>query len=109
MSSRWSLLLRRNAHSNILYNYKWKHIAWNRRYSATQSNGQYFCLFYDYVDNILEKRKPVRTAHLELIQQYVNTGRCKLGGAFADNNIDGALIVFKCQDISEVQEFVQND
>ena len=80
-----------------------------RRFSSQQSEGQYYCLFYDYVENILEKRQPVRPDHLKHITSYVDDGRCKLGGGWADNNVDGALIVFQCQDSSEVENFVEND
>merc|ERR1719384_1313514 len=84
-------------------------IKWNRHFSSLQNDGQYFALFYDYVDNILEKRKPVRSDHLKHITEYVDDGRCKLGGGWADNNVDGALIVFQCKDKSEIEEFVQRD
>ena len=81
----------------------------NRNFCAKQNDGQYYALFYDYVDDILEKRKPVRADHLKHITEYVEDGRCKLGGGWADNNVDGALIVFQCQDKSEIEDFVKCD
>ena len=78
-----------------------------RTFSTSQDDKKWFCLFYDYVDNILEKRGPIRPDHFKHISAYVEDGRCKLGGAFADNNVDGALCVFHCQDISEVEEFAK--
>ena len=70
---------------------------------------KYYALFYDYVENILDKRGPHRGAHLEHATKYVEKGKLKLGGAFADQNVDGALIVFRCDYIEEVKTFAQND
>ena len=77
--------------------------------NTVQNDKPYFALFYDYVENILEKRGPHRPDHLKYISKYVDDGRCKLGGAFADNNVDGALIIFQCDDISQVEDFAKND
>jgi len=68
----------------------------------------YFILFYDYVENILEKRIPHREAHLALATEYVNKGELVLGGAFT-NPVDGAAIVFKLKDKALVEAFVDKD
>ena len=44
----------------------------------------YYILFYNYVDNIIEKRVPFREAHLVLATSFVESGELLLGGAFAD-------------------------
>jgi uncharacterized protein YciI len=68
----------------------------------------YFLLFYDYVENIIERRAPHREAHLALVQGYVERGELILGGAFADP-ADGAAIVFKVEDKSKIEAFVEKD
>ena len=44
----------------------------------------HYVLLYDYVDDYLEKRKPLRSAHLAYARSAVNRGELVLGGAFAD-------------------------
>jgi len=68
----------------------------------------YFLLFYDYVENIIERRAPHREAHLALVGGYVDRGELILGGAFADP-VDGAVIVFKVEDKSKIEAFVEKD
>jgi hypothetical protein len=51
-------------------------------------------LFYDYVENIVERRAPHRAAHLDLIASWVEDGRVVAGGATGDPP-SGALIVFR--------------
>jgi uncharacterized protein YciI len=68
----------------------------------------YFILFYDYVDNVVERRAPFREAHLRLAKEWVARGELALGGAFADP-VDSAAIVFKANDRARVEEFVQRD
>ncbi|WP_428023259.1 YciI-like protein [Arcobacter sp.] len=68
----------------------------------------YFLLFYDYVDNIIEKRVPYREGHLNLTEKYVNRGELILGGAFS-NPADGAVIIFKVDDKVKIEEFVNQD
>lgn len=68
----------------------------------------YFILFYDYIENIVEKRTPYREAHLALVREYVERGELILGGAFADP-ADGAAIVFKVEDQARIETFVGKD
>ena len=56
----------------------------------------YFVLFYDYVENVVERRAPYREAHLAHVQAYVDRGEQTLGGAFA-GPADGAAIAFKAE------------
>jgi len=44
----------------------------------------YFVLFYDYVENVVERRAPYREAHLALVEVHVDRGELVLGGAFAN-------------------------
>ncbi len=68
----------------------------------------YFALFYDYVDNILEKRAPFREEHLSLVKNYQDQGKMLLAGAYTDP-LDGALLIFKVDSAVEVEQFTQAD
>ncbi len=68
----------------------------------------YCVLFYDYVQNVVERRAPFREAHLTLAKDWVKQGRLLLGGAYAEP-VDGALLVFKVGEKGEVEEFVRKD
>ena len=68
----------------------------------------YFALFYDYVDNIVERRAPHRPAHLELYGRWREEGRLVMGGAIGDPP-HGGLIVFDVAGPEEVEEFAAAD
>ena len=65
-------------------------------------------LFYDYVENIVERRAPHRAEHLELVRKWRDDGRFVMGGALGDPP-HGALLVFKVGDAAQVEEFAQQD
>jgi hypothetical protein len=67
-----------------------------------------YCLFYDYVDNIIERRAPHREKHLEKYREWRADGRIVLGGAIGDPPY-GALIVFDVDDPAVVEEFAAGD
>jgi uncharacterized protein YciI len=68
----------------------------------------YFALFYDYVENIVERRAPYRPAHLELYRRWREDGRLVMGGAVGDPP-HGALIVFDVEGRDEVEAFAAAD
>ena len=68
----------------------------------------YYILFYNYVDNIIEKRVSFREAHLALATSFVESGELLLGGAFA-NPADGAILIFKVENKVQVEAFVKQD
>lgn len=68
----------------------------------------HYILFYDYVENVIERRTPFRQAHLALTEEYVRRGELLLGGAYADP-ADGAALIFKTEDRNRVESFVAND
>ena len=68
----------------------------------------HFALFYDYVDNIVERRAPHRPAHLEKYHRWRDQGRLLMGGAIGDPP-HGALIVFDVESPDEVEEFAAAD
>jgi uncharacterized protein len=67
-----------------------------------------YALFYDYVDNIVERRAPHRPEHLVLYGEWRADGRLVMGGAIGDPPY-GALIVFDVEDPAEIEEFCAAD
>jgi uncharacterized protein YciI len=57
-------------------------------------------LFYDYGPDIVERRAPLRPAHLELIQAYHADGRLVQAGAYGDPP-RGGLLVFRTAEAAE--------
>ena len=80
-----------------------------RRFASTQSaDSKWWLVRYNYVPNILERRKPFRSDHLAHAQKYKQDGTVVMGGAFA-NPTDGAAVVFQTQNIDTIHEFIKND
>lgn len=68
----------------------------------------YYILFYQVVENYVEKRIPFREEHLSLAQKAFQNGTLILGGALADP-ADGAVLIFKGDSSTVAEEFAQND
>ena len=68
----------------------------------------YYLLLYDVVENYVEKRKPLREAHLDCAQKALARGELVLAGAFTDP-VDGAALVFRGEDPSVAERFARND
>ena len=68
----------------------------------------YYLLFYDTVDNYIEKRAPFREKHLALAHEYHQKGLLVMAGALAEP-ADGAVLVFCCDSPQTVNEFAEND
>ncbi|MFC4874360.1 YciI-like protein [Negadavirga shengliensis] len=68
----------------------------------------YFILTYVTVEDYVTKRAPFRSAHLALAMEYHDKGFLKMGGALADP-ADKAVLVFRCQDKSVIEDFVRQD
>jgi uncharacterized protein YciI len=66
----------------------------------------YFALFYDTVDNFVERRQPYRPSHLTHIDTAYTAGRLVLAGALKPS---GALLVFRVDDAAEVEQFARTD
>jgi uncharacterized protein len=69
---------------------------------------QYFALIYEVVDDYVEQRAAYRDAHLALAQSATERGELLYGGALG-NPVDGALLVFRTEDSSTVEQFARND
>lgn len=68
----------------------------------------HFLLFYDVVDDYLERRGEFRDAHLEKAWASHARGELVLGGALADP-VDGALLLFSGESPSVAEEFARAD
>jgi uncharacterized protein YciI len=65
-------------------------------------------LFYEYVENALEARKPHRDAHLAKIKEAAADGRVVMAGALGDPPT-GGLLIFSGDDPLVPERFVQDD
>lgn len=65
-------------------------------------------LFYDYVEDIAEKRAPHRDGHLALIRRWKDEGLIAIAGALGDPP-HGAAIVFRVDDPARIDEFTAED
>jgi uncharacterized protein len=65
-------------------------------------------LFYDYVEDIVERRGPYREAHLARIGTEREAGRVVLAGALGDPP-HGAAIVFKDVEPAAIEAFAAED
>ena len=68
----------------------------------------FYVLFYNYVDDIAERRTPHRAAHLALAGEFHDRGELMLAGAWADP-LDGAAFVFRVPSRDQVDAFVNAD
>jgi uncharacterized protein YciI len=66
----------------------------------------HYVLFYEVVDNYVERRAPLRAEHLVLARQSHERGEMVIAGALTDP-VDGALLVFSTQESAEA--FARND
>ncbi len=67
----------------------------------------YFVLFYDTVENFVERRKTFREEHLALAKRAHEEGRLLMAGAL--NPAEGALLVFRGETPADAEEFAKND
>jgi hypothetical protein len=68
----------------------------------------YYLLFYDYVENAVERRAPYREEHIKLAREARERGELVMAGAFADP-VDGAAFVFRADGPSVAEGFVRSD
>jgi uncharacterized protein len=66
------------------------------------------CLFYDYVEDVVEKRAPLRSDHLALVAEWKRDGRLLMAGPLGTPPT-GALFVFLVEDPAQVDAFVAAD
>jgi uncharacterized protein len=68
----------------------------------------HYLLFYDYVEDYVPKRAPLRAAHLALARKSFERGEMVLGGAYAEPD-HGAVIVFRGESPAVAEEFAKAD
>ncbi len=68
----------------------------------------YYILFYEVVDDYVNRRVPFREAHLEHAAKEHDRGHLVMAGAFA-NPVDGAALVFRAENPSVVEDFARED
>ena len=68
----------------------------------------HFMLFYDFVDDYLQRRAEFRAEHLKLGWEAVERGELVLAGALADP-VDGALLLFKGDTPAAAEAFAARD
>jgi uncharacterized protein len=66
----------------------------------------YLALFYETVENYVERRQPFRELHLAYATEWRQQGKLILAGA---TKPDGALLVFKTDDPEDAANFAKND
>jgi uncharacterized protein YciI len=66
------------------------------------------CLFYDYVENIADRRTPYRAGHLAHIADWNDDGRIVIAGALGTPP-HGGLFVFRIDDPAQIEDFVAAD
>jgi uncharacterized protein YciI len=68
----------------------------------------HFVLLYDFVDNFIERRAPLREAHLRLVRDANARSVIQLAGALGDPP-DGALLVFRSDSPAAAEAFARAD
>jgi uncharacterized protein len=68
----------------------------------------HYLLLYEVVDNFLERRAPLRQAHLGLVRAAHERGELLMAGSFRDPT-DGALLLFRVADEEAVEDFAMAD
>ena len=68
----------------------------------------HWLLFYEFVDDYLERRGPLRADHLALARAANERGELLLAGALAEP-ADGAVLVFAGDDASAAEAFAEAD
>jgi uncharacterized protein len=68
----------------------------------------HYLLFYDVVDDYVNRRVPYRAAHIALAREALARGELVLAGALADPP-DGAVLVFRGSSPAAAESFARND
>jgi uncharacterized protein YciI len=76
--------------------------------SLTPEGIVHYLLFYDVVDDYITRRVPLRSAHLDHAQPFVERGELILGGALA-GPADAAILLFQAASPAPAEAFAQAD
>jgi uncharacterized protein len=69
---------------------------------------RHLALFYDYVPDVVERRRPYREDHLGHVREAKEAGRIVMAGALGEPP-HGGLLVFGDIDVSAIEAFVEAD
>lgn len=69
---------------------------------------RYYALHYDVVPNFVERRTPLREAHLRMVRDSQRRGHLVMAGALGDPP-DAALLVFRGDSAAAVEDFARED
>jgi len=70
---------------------------------------KHFLLIYDYVPDYLERRVPLRPAHLEHARASVARDELQLGGAVPHDHPPFGLLLFKAETPQTAEDFARAD
>ncbi len=68
----------------------------------------YYLLFYQTVENYVQRRAPYRDQHLSYAARAFERGDLVMAGALSDP-ADGAVLVFKGDSPAVAEDFARND
>ena len=68
----------------------------------------HYLLFYDYAEDVLERRAPHRDEHLKLAREAHARGELVMAGAYAEPT-DGALLIFRGETPAAAEAFAAGD
>ena len=68
----------------------------------------HYLLMYDVVNDYVQRRAPLRSAHIALAREWVARGELVLGGALA-NPSDGVVLLFKGDSPKTAEAFAAAD
>ncbi len=68
----------------------------------------HYLLFYDVIDEYVQKRSVYRDGHLEHARRAFERGELILGGALADP-VDGAVLLFRGDSPAAAESFAKAD
>jgi uncharacterized protein YciI len=70
---------------------------------------KHFLLIYDYVPDYLERRAPLRPAHLQHARASVARDELQLGGAVPHDDPPFGLLLFKAETAAVAEDFARAD
>ena len=68
----------------------------------------HYLLMYDLIEDYVERRQPLRPAHLAYAKAFVNRGELLLGGALAEP-VDTAVLLFRGESPAIAAAFAASD
>ena len=68
----------------------------------------HYLLIYDVVPDYVERRAPLRSAHVAHARASLERGELVLGGALADP-VDGAVLLFRGESPAVAEAFAEKD